>query len=262
VMKKNVFDRMSDVYDNFHLKSSEIPIGKRKIYISPVLKLIMGWSIFALCCVIGIILIDSPGSAQDGLTQEQKEAVLEEDVSLDEEHDTIVPYEKNKDKELNSFIETYYKAITDCDHIALQDMVTDPSEFRSDEILKQKAEYITSYDNITVYTKVGLDEGSYIAFVVSNVVIEGVNSSPYDIATLYILNGARGYLINNSILSLDTQEYIEKVKGDKDIQKIYRSVEKKNNELKEDDESLREFFDILSSGPVDVQSAADYITTE
>lgn len=261
-MKKNIFDDMSDSYDNFHLKSSEIRVGKAKISISPKLKLILGWSIFVLCCVFSYIILATPTSKNKKLTQEEKEAVLEEEVSLDEEHDTIVPYEKNADEELNTFIEEYFKAITDCDYVTLQDMVTDTSEYRTADLLKQKAEFITAYDNITVYTKVGLDEGSYIAFVVANISIAGVNSSPYDITTLYIVNGARGYLVNNGKLSLDTQEYIEKVKGDKDIQKIYRAVDKKNEELKEEDASLREFFEIISKRNIEVDSAADYLTTE
>ncbi|MDE5864322.1 MAG: hypothetical protein K2H34_08250, partial [Lachnospiraceae bacterium] len=126
----------------------------------------------------------------------------------------------------------------------------------------KNAEFITEYSNITVYTKVGLDEGSYVAFVVTNLTIAGVNSSPYDIITLYIVNGARGYLINNGALSEDAKSYIEKIKGDKDIQKIYRSVEKKNNELKEKDSSLREFYEIISRRNVKTDSAADLLTTE
>lgn len=262
-MKKNIFDRISDSYDNFHLKSSEITVGKeKKMLVSPKLKLIFGWSIFVLCCVLGAAIVDTPVSRDKELSKEEKQAVLEEDIALDEEHDTIVPYEKNADEELNKFIQEYFDAITACDNVALQEMVTDSSEYLDDSILKRKAEFITSYDNLTVYTKVGLDEGSYIAFVVANISIAGVNSSPYDITTLYIVNGARGYLINNGTLTLDTQEYMEKVKGDKDIQKIYRAVEKENNKLKEEDSSLQEFFEIISRRDVEVDAAADYLTTE
>lgn len=261
-MRKNIFDRMSDSYDNFHLKSTEIHTTKRSVSVSPKLKLVLGWSIFVLCCVLGYAIIGSPMSKEKGLTQEEKNAVLEEEVSLDEEHDTIIPYEKDADKDLNAFIEEYFTAIAECDNVALQDMVTDASEYKTNDMLKRKAEFITGYDNITVYTKAGLDEGSYVAFVVTNLSIEGVSSSPYDITTFYILNGARGYLINNGTLSLDAQEYLEKVKGDKDIQKIYRSVEKKNNDLKNKDKSLQDFFAIISRRDVEVESAAEVLDTQ
>ena len=262
-MKKNIFDRISDSYDNFHLKSSEITVGKeKKILVSPKLKLVLGWSLFVLCCVLGAAIMDTPLSRNNELSQEEKEAVLDEDIALDEEHDTIVPYEKNADEELNTFIQEYFAAIVACDNVALQEMVTDSSKYMSDEMLKKMAEFITGYDNITVYTKVGLDEGSYIAFVVSNLSLAGVNSSPYNINTLYIVNGARGYLVNNGTLTLDTQEYIEKVKGDRDIQKIYRSVNEENEKLKKKDPSLQEFFDIISKRDIEVDSAADYLPSE
>ena len=261
-MKKNIFDRMSDSYDNFHLKDSEIKTKKGVIKVSPKIKLALGWSVFVMCLVLGVLLISSSTNQGVELTQEDKKAVLDENVSLDEEHDTIVPYQKDADEELNAFVKSYLDSIVSCDYIGLQDMVTDPSEFRTPDLLKKKAEFITGYDNITVYTKVGLDEGSYIAFVVSNVTITGVNSAPYDISMLYIVNGARGYLVNNGALSLDTQEYIEKVKGDKDIQKIYRSIEKENEKLKEEDQSLQEFFDIISKRDIEVDSAAEILGTQ
>lgn len=261
-MKKNIFDRMSDSYENFHLKDTEFRKGNSTITISPKLKLTLGWSLFILCCVVAYTVLGSPLKKNKPISEEEKKSVLDQKVDVDEEHDTIVPYEKDAEKELNAFIESYLKAITTCDNLALQDMVTNPDEYNNAEALKKKAEFITGYDNITVYTKAGLDEGSYVAFVVTNVTIAGVNSSPYDIITLYIVNGARGYLINNGTLSEDAQAYIEKIKGDKDIQKIYRSVEKKNNELKEKDSSLQEFYDIISRRNVETNSAADQLTTE
>lgn len=255
-MKKNIFDKMSDSYENFHLKESEINMGNDTIYISPKLKLALGWSIFILCCVLAYIFIGTPFE-KNNITQEDKEAILDEKVDVDEEHDTIVPYEKDADEELNDFIKKYFKAITDCDNDTLQDMVTEPSEYGSDENLKKKAEFITGYDNITVYTKEGLEEDSYVAFVVANITIAGVNSSPYDIVTLYIVNGARGYLINNSGLSNEAGNYIEKIKGDEDIQKIYKSIEKKNSELKEKDPSLQEFYDIINNNKGETNAASE-----
>lgn len=268
-MKKNIFDRISDSYEHFHLKESEINVGNDTIYISPKLKLALGWSVFILCCILACFFIEIPFAKKDK-TKTDKEVVLDEKVDVDEEHETIVPYEKDADKDLNAFIKQYFEAITKCDNDVLQDMVSDPTEYDSDESLKKKAEFITGYDNITVYTKEGLEQESYVAFVVTNLTINGVNSSPYDIMTLYIVNGARGYLVNNSELSEEEKQYIEKVKGDEDIQEIYRSVEKKNEELKEKDSSLQEFYDIINGKKTtpettDVQSSEETtteITTE
>lgn len=244
-MKKSIFDKMSDSYENFHLKESKL--GGGTIIVSPKLKLMLGWSLFILCCILAYIFVGMPFVKKTNtVTKEDKRAVLEENVKVDEEHDTIIPYEKDADTALNEFINKYFTAITSCDYLRLQDMVTNADEYMNDENLKKKAEFITGYDNITVYTKAGLDEESYIAFVVANLTIADVNSSPYDIMTLYIINGERGYLINNGELTDDVKKYIEKVKGDADIQKVYKAVEKKNAELKEKDSSLQQFYDTIS----------------
>lgn len=255
-MKKNIFDKMTDSFEQFHLKDSEIKMGNDTIFVSPKLKLILGWSLFILCMILAYVFLGMPKLGGKSISQEDKAAVLKEDVDTDETHDTIVPYEKDADKKLNEFIEAYFTAITACDNNSLQDMVTESSEFDSDADLKKKAEFITGYENITVYTKEGLDEGSYVAFVVANISIAGVNSKPYDIITLYIVNGARGYLINNGTLSKDALEYIEKIKGDKDIQKVYKSVNDKNEELKAEDQSLQDFYDIISRQNVETNSGA------
>lgn len=256
-MKKNIFDRMSDSYERFHLKESEIRMGNDSISVSPKLKLVLGWSVFLLCAVLAYVFVGFPFLNVGGAAKADKKDVLSQEVDTKNEHDTIVPYEKDADKELNAFIGDYFKAITSCDNEKLQDMVTDSSEYSNNESLKKKAEFITGYDNITVYTKEGLEEGSYVAFVVSNLTIAGVNSSPYDISTLYIVTGSQGFRIQNGTLPDEISKYIEKVKGDKDIQKIYKSVEKKNEALKEKDSSLQQFYEIISRRNVETNSVAD-----
>ena len=261
-MKKNVFDKVADSYEQFHLAESEINVGNDIIYISPKLKLILGWSIFVLCCVLAYIFVGRPVEQPKAANKEKNEAVQKAEVEESEKHDTIVPYEKDADEVLNAFIQKYFTAITECDNETLQDMVTEPSEYNSDENLKRKAEFITGYDNITVYTKAGQDEDSYVVFVVANLTIAGVNSSPYDIMTLYVVNGARGYLIHNGKITDDITAYIDKVKGDEDIQKVYQSIEESNNELKEKDASLQEFYDIINRKNVETNAAADGMNEE
>ena len=258
-MKKNLFDKMSDSYEEFHFKDSEVHVGNDTLYISPKLKLILGWSLFVLCCVLAYLFLGNPFAEKKnkGISQEQKQDILEKEVDEDEEHATIIPYEKDDNEELNTFIQEYFNAITTCDNIKLQDMVIDSSEYANDEALKKKAEFITRYNNLTVYTKDGLDEGSYVAFIVSNLTITGVNSSPYDIVTLYIVTGAQGFRIVNGELPDETKNYISKLKGDKDIQKVFQSVEKENTKLLEKDDSLRDFYDIISRRNVETVSGAD-----
>lgn len=253
-MKKNIFDKMSDSYEDFHFKDTELHVRNNTLYISPRIKLILGWSLLILCCLLAYVFIGNPFAKKQnkGIEIDKRQEVMEKEVNVEEEHETMIPYAKDDDEDLNNFIYSYFGAITSCDNTVLQDMVTDPSEYSSDQILKKKAEYITQYSNITVYTKDGPDEGSYVAFVVSNLTINGVNSSPYDIVTLYIVNGAQGYRIVNGELPEETQNYIAKLKGDKDIQKVFQSVEKENEKLVNKDSTLKDFYDIINRRDVEI----------
>lgn len=261
-MKKNMIETISNSYEQFHLKESQVKTKKGAVSVSPKLKLLLGWSFFILCCVLAYVVVGLPFDKKGELSAEDKQAVLEQEVDVSQEHDTIVPLETDANRDLNSFLATYLQAVTDCDNEALQNMVTDTTPYETNEDLKRKAEFITAYDDMTVYTKAGLEEGSYVAFVVTTVTIAGVNSKPYDIATYYIVNGERGYRIQNGTLSQDTQDYIDKIKGDSDIQKIYKSVEEENSKLRESDTTLQEFYDIISRQNVETNAAADTSTQQ
>lgn len=255
-MKKNFFDRMSESYEKFHLEESELNVGNEKMYVNPKLKLALGWSLFLLCCVVVYFLVGDKlfGGKQEKTTEtpvkvdfgdlekknkekSDKAELIAEEIQTSVEQETV--------EKLNAFISGYYEAITSCDNVALQRMVVDPKPFRSDESLKRKAAFITGYHDITVYVKEGPDPETYVTFVVANLTIEGVNSSPYDIMTLYIVNGSEGYRVNNGNLSDDVIRYIQKVQSEEDIQKIYQSVERKNMELQESDETLKIFYDTI-----------------
>lgn len=246
-MDNKLLDKVSESYEKFHLEDSQIKKGDKSIVVSSKLKLILGWSVFVLCCILAYIFVLNPSKKET--SNKNPENVVLEDVEIGDEHKTTIPYEKDAYEDLNEFMEIYYDAIIRCDNMKLQKMVTDPSVYSSDEALKKKAEFITDYSDLTVYTKESIEEGNFVVFVVSTVTISGVNSSYYDIQKFYVVNGERGYMINNGTLSEEVSDYIAKVTGDKDIQKIYQSVKEKNEKIQKKDPSIEEqFYDVIKKG--------------
>lgn len=244
-MDKNILNQMSDSYEKLHLEDTQLKKGDKTIIISSKLKLILGWSVFLLCCILSYAFVLRPSDKKN----HKPEDVKEQNVDIEDEHKTTVPYEKDAYPELNAFMEEYYSAMTSCNNQILQKMVTNPEIYNDAEVLKKKAEFITDYSNITVYTKESIEEGNYVAYVVSTVTIAGVNSAIYDIEKYYIVNGERGYMINNGELSDEVSQYIATVTGDKDIQKVFQSVKDKNEELQAKDPSIQEqFYDIITKG--------------
>ena len=247
-MDKNIINRMSDSYERIHLEDTELKKGDKTIVIRPQLKLIFGWSVFALCCILAYVLVLQPSKEKDRDDNKPGE-VAQQNEDVQKEHETTVPYEKDAYPELNTFIQEYYNAMTACNNQVLQKMVTNPGIYSDDEALKKKAEFITEYSNITVYTKESVEEGNLVVFVVSTVTISGVNSSIYDIEKYYVVNGERGYMINNGELSEEVTQYIDRVTGDEDIQEVFQAVKEKNEELKAKDPSIEEqFYNIVKKG--------------
>lgn len=243
-MDNKLLDKVSESYEKFHLEDSQIKKGDKSIVVSSKLKLILGWSVFLLCCILAYVFVLYP--SEKNMKHRKPETVVEEDVEINDEHKTTMPYEKDAYEDLNDFMERYYDAVVRCDNVMLQKMVMDPSVYSSDEALKKKAEFITDYSDLTVYTKESIEEGNFVVFVVSTVSISGVNSCLYDIQKFYVVNGERGYMINNGTLSQEVSDYIAKVTGDKDIQKIYQSVKEKNEKLQKKDPSIEEqFYDVI-----------------
>lgn len=260
-MDNKLFDKVSASYEKFHLEDSRLQKGEKSIVVSSKLKLILGWSVFVLCCILAYVLVLNP-SRQNPKNVDPQE-VADEQVDVDEEHKTTMPYEKDAYEDLNDFMERYYDAVVRCDNVTLQKMVMDSSEYSSDEALKKKAEFITGYSDLTVYTKKSVEEGNFVVFVVSTVTISGVNSSYYDFQKFYVVNGERGYMINNGTLSDEVNDYIAKVTGDEDIQKICQSVQEKNAKLQKKDPSLEEqFYNVIQKESTEKEDKESQKDTE
>ena len=137
-MEKNVLDKFSDSYDEIHLKESEINVGNGTFCISPKLKLILGWSIFVLSCVLAYIALTLPNKKMN--TKNQQDILTEQQEDTEQTDLANQTLEKDADSELNAFIEQYFTAITSCDNESLKDMVTDPTVYTDNESLLKKSE--------------------------------------------------------------------------------------------------------------------------
>lgn len=159
-----------------------------------------------------------------------------------------VTMEENAYPEVNALVEKYYKASADGD----KDTITQIYKGLDDtEILKAMAasEYIESYDNITVYTKPGPVEGSYIAYVYNEVKLYNYDGSVPGLETLYICTDDSGNLyINGDIADENELEYIKEVNVQADVIDLNNKVASSYNELVSGDEKLAEVLTNMRSG--------------
>ena len=194
--------------------------------------LLVLWAVFlvVVLCVIFIIIKNKDSLMEDfGV---KKNTIYEVDINPD----------------INKLISDYYTAYAACDQKALQTMVVDPSLFDDMSIVEKKADVVTAYNNLKVYTIPGLKENETVAYVVTNISIANVVSKPLDIIhpPLYIVKKNGKYLIDNSSLSTDILNYINSLDQKEDIVALMKLVRDDQEKCLAEDETFRNFYNRLN----------------
>ena len=161
---------------------------------------------------------------------------------------TEATMEENAYPEVNALVERYYEASAAGDAEALSEIYKGLDET---EILKAVAtsEYIDKIDNITVYTKPGPVEGSYVAYVYNEVKLFDYDGKVPGLETLYICTDESGNLyINGDIADAGELDYIKQISVQADVIDLNNKVASRYNEMVSGDEALAELLTKMRSG--------------
>ncbi len=161
---------------------------------------------------------------------------------------TEAAMEENAHPEVNALVEKYYEASAAGDADALKEIYKGLDET---EILKAVAtsEYIDKIDNITVYTKPGPVEGSYVAYVYNEVKLYDYEGKVPGLETLYICTDESGNLyINGDIADVGELDYIKQISVQADVIDLNNKVASSYNEMVSGDEALAELLTKMRSG--------------
>ena len=156
--------------------------------------------------------------------------------------------EENAYPEVNALVEKYYTASADGDADTLAQIYKGLDET---EILKAVAasEYIEKFDNITVYTKPGPVEGSYVAYVYNEVKLYEYDGNVPGLETLYICTDDNGNLyINGDIADANELDYLKQINVQSDVIDLNNKVASSYNEMVSGDETLAELLTRMRSG--------------
>ncbi len=154
-----------------------------------------------------------------------------------------VPLEENAIAAVNELMNNYYTALADGDIEKLEllrDYIKDTTKLQ----IIEKSNYIERYDNITCYTKAGLEEDSYIVYVYQDVKL-------YDFETLVpslnawvvYKNESGAYYIHDGELDDNVGYYFTELNMQDDVTNLINSVQAKYNEARASDEALASFLD-------------------
>lgn len=168
-----------------------------------------------------------------------------EEVELSAEE---IELELNAYPAVNELVETYYEAVADGDADTIEEIsliVSDEERIR----IQEMGTYIDTYTSIDVYTKTGPIENSYIAYVVTRLLLVDHDWEIPGLQTLYICIRDNGeYYINNSETQPEeVSTYIQLASLQDDVVDLNNQVAAEYNELLAEDEELSEYLDQMAS---------------
>lgn len=161
------------------------------------------------------------------------------------QYETKYVYRTNANVEINALVSDYMSGLTACDQEKLKGLVTQPSAFDDMTLYQSRAETITGYSNINCYTLPGYTEDAVLVYVISNMQIAGVASTPLNMQQYYVRMTGDEYKIDNGALDEATLAYISEQNKNEDILELGRSVQDNINQCMESDTTFAEFYNKL-----------------
>lgn len=219
---------------------------------------------YILAGVLGVVLIavlmitTGKQNTEDKVSDKDgtKEVVQEVEAAPEE-------FKINEIPEINTLFENYYAAYAAGDISALETYASPISDTEKSYITVM-SEHISSYQDITCYTKSGLEEGDFAVTVVMNMCFEGVETAAPGLEFFYVRKDqVGGYYIDNLYSQFNAQnsemptnpqieEFIADYVVQEDIGKLCEEVETRYNTAISSDENLRNMAETVVQDAITV----------
>jgi len=162
-------------------------------------------------------------------TEEAEEAVVEEETN---------ELEKDAYAEVNEIVQKYYEYMSAGDMEGYASVVDEVSEEEQNRILRSK-DLVEGYQNISCYTKKGLEENSYLVFVYYELKFVEIDTPAPGLSPIYVYTNEEGNLtIFNGEAGEELLAYAELMSQEEDVMALRQEVANKYEEAKTIDENL------------------------
>lgn len=201
-------------------------------------------------CVLITVLVAVSANQRDALEKEAEQAAMavnaeEAGSAVEGLESPVFELEENAYPDINNLVRTYYdaQAAGDMEVISkLNTYLNDIEKIRVQELSK----YIESYPVLNVYTKPGLAENTYVAYVYSEVKFADMEQELPGMQTYYIGQDENGdYFINDGTYDDAIWSYIKDVTLQDDVVDLNNKVVVEYNDLLAEDEELNDFIAYL-----------------
>ncbi len=203
-----------------------------------------------IVCILITVLVAVNANHRKIKEKEAEQAAIpvsaEETVPAEEESDTpVYELEKNTHPEINNVIRTYYNAQAEGNIETISSLnayLDDIDTIRVQELSK----YIDSYPVLDVYTKPGIEDNTYVAYVYSETLFSDVEKALPGMQTYYIGQNESGdFFINDGTYNVDVWDYIKALTLQDDVVDLNNKVAVEYNEMLAEDEELNEYVAYL-----------------
>lgn len=201
-------------------------------------------------CVLITILVAVNANHREALEKEARQAAMtvaseESSVTVEGLGAPTFELEENAYPEINNLIRTYYDAQASGDIETISSLNTYLNEIETIRV-QELSKYIDSYPVLNVYTKPGMAENAYVAYVYSEVQFIDADQLLPGMQTYYIGLDENGeYFINDGTYDDTIWNYIKEVTLQDDVVDLNNKVVVEYNNLLAEDEELSEFIAYL-----------------
>lgn len=201
-----------------------------------------------VACVLITIVVAVNANHKEMLEDEAKQAAMaleSENASGEGTDAQVFALEENAYPDINNIIRTYYDAQASGDIAVISSLNTYLDEIETIRV-QELSKYIDSYPTVNVYTKPGLTENTYVAYVYSEVKFTDVEQLLPGMQTYYIGQNENGdFFINDGTYDDVIWQYIKEITLQDDVVDLNNKVVVEYNELLANSEELSEFIAYL-----------------
>ena len=195
--------------------------------------------VLILCVAVTILIaIRANRAAEKHVTADPDSTNAGTGVSVAAEE---APLEQDAYPEINALVARYFEAYVSGDVSILNNGIYRTLDEIETVTFEERAKYVDAMDNLTVYTKKGPVENSWVAYVYTDVRYIGCDDYLPAMLSLYICCDDNGeYYINADESAQSVKDYIKAVSLQADVVDLYNKVNVEYKEKLENDAMLKE----------------------
>lgn len=228
-------------------------IDHKKVYIAIAILI----AVIALVVALVVNAVkggDEKQPSEVNITEENLESGEKEEEEVAEEAD---PLEVNAYDAINTLVTNYFTGLSNGD----LDLVASTVDVLTDEeklTIERKKDYIESYNNITCYTKKGLEEDTYVVFASYEMKIYNIETAAPGIMALYVCSAEDGsYYIFNGEASEELTNYVLELAAEEEVAAVIADVDARYQQLITQDEDLGKFAETMLQSQQEATAEAE-----